>query len=376
MPIVSLFTLEIKTANGSVSTMPPSHPTAQGPRVSLRDIAREVGVSHVTVSLALRGATRISQQTREAILSAAARLGYQPDPMLSALSAYRQAKQPTGIRSTVAWLNQWTNPRHLRAFQEFDAYWQGAHAYAAKLGYRLEEFVVKKEMSPARLQQILLARNVRGILIPPHVNDLVLPGFDWDLFALVRLGTSVKQPRADIVTSDQLACAAIAFHRMWEKGYRRIGYISSHRFDRNTGGHFRAGYLSAQDVHVPLRRHIAPCALEDEASAANVRALGRWLRKVKPDAILSALSHLPEMLTHAGYRVPDDLSVAALSVLDGHYDAGVDQNSLEIGRVAMATLASLIHQNERGIPQYCRRILVEGRWIDGASLPPRSQAAP
>jgi len=37
----------------------------------------------------------------------------------------------------------------------------------------------------------------------------------------------------------------------------------------------------------------------------------------------------------------------------------------------MATLAGLIHQNERGIPQYCRRILVEGRWVDGTSLPNR-----
>jgi len=52
----------------------------------------------------------------------------------------------------------------------------------------------------------------------------------------------------------------------------------------------------------------------------------------------------------------------------------VDQNSYETGGVAMRTLAGLIHQNERGIPQYCRRILVEGRWIDGASLPPARTA--
>jgi hypothetical protein len=43
-----------------------------------------------------------------------------------------------------------------------------------------------------------------------------------------------------------------------------------------------------------------------------------------------------------------------------------------VGRVALATLAGLIHQNERGIPQYCRRVLVEGRWVDGTSLPARS----
>jgi LacI family transcriptional regulator len=68
--------------------------------------------------------------------------------------------------------------------------------------------------------------------------------------------------------------------------------------------------------------------------------------------------------------VPRDLAAATTSMLDGNFDAGVDQNSHEIGQVAMRTLAGLIHQNERGIPRYCRRILVEGRWVDGASLPP------
>lgn len=32
-------------------------------------------------------------------------------------------------------------------------------------------------------------------------------------------------------------------------------------------------------------------------------------------------------------------------------------------------LASLSHKNERGIPRYCGRILVEGWWIDGAGMP-------
>lgn len=353
--------------------MPP-RPTPAGSRISLRDIATEVGVSHVTVSLALRGDIRISAARRQEISAVAERLGYRPDPMLASLSAYRQAKKPMSIRSTVAWINQWPNPRHLRRFQEFDAYWRGANDYAAQLGYRLEEFAVNKDMTPARLEQILVARNVRGILIPPHTNGLALPDFNWSQFSIVRLGISVKQPRAHIVTSDQLNCAAMAFERIWERGYRRIGYVSSQRFDRNTGGNFRAGYLSAQEVHVPLRRHLAPLALSEESTVTDVRSLRKWLRTTKPDAIISAFGNLADALKRADCRVPDDVGVAGLSLLDGHFDSGVDQNSLEVGRVAMATLAALINQNERGIPQYCRRTLVEGRWVDGSSLPSHEAA--
>ncbi len=365
MPSVSLFTL--------VSPGPKhravSDPRPTGARVSLRDIAAEIGVSHVTVSLALRGDPRISTVRREEITAAAERLGYRPDPMLASLSAYRQAKKPMEIRSTVAWLNQWPDPRQLRRFQEFDAYWRGAKEYAARLGYRLEEFVLGKDLSPTRLQQILLARNVRGILVPPHGSGLSLPAFDWDLFSVVRLGISVKDLRVHIVTSDQMNCAVMAFERMWDKGYRRIAYITAHPFERNTGGNFRAGYLSAQDARVPLRSHLAPLTLTDLNRAADARMFRKWLRSTRPDAILTAIGHLPELLESSRCRVPEDVGVAALSLLDGHFDAGVDQNSLEVGRVAMATLAALIHQNERGVPQYCRRILVEGRWVDGTSLP-------
>jgi len=349
--------------------VPSSRPT---PPVSLRDIAAEVGVSHVTVSLALRGDPRISAERRQEIASVAERLGYRPDPMLSSLSAYRQSKKPVEIQSALAWLNQWPNPRQLRSFQEFDAYWRGAHAYAEQLGYRLEEFVIGKDMTAARLQQILLARNVRGILVPPHSHGFDLAGFAWDQFSVVRLGVSVKQLRAHIVTSDQKNCAAMAFERMWEKGYRRIAYVTAHPFERNTGGNFRAGYLSGQDTHVNLRSHLAPLTLSDTNRTADTRLFRKWLRGTRPDAILCAIGFLPELLDAARCQVPEDVGVAALSLLDGHFDAGVDQNSLEVGRVAIATLAGLIQQHERGIPIYCRRILVEGRWVDGSSLPKRN----
>jgi hypothetical protein len=95
----------------------------------------------------------------------------------------------------------------------------------------------------------------------------------------------------------------------------------------------------------------------------------QWLKSQRPDAVIATHAKLPNLLTTVGARVPRDLAVAALSVLDGNFDAGVDQYSIEVGRVTFRTLAGLVHQNERGIPLYCRRVLVEGRWIDGSNLP-------
>lgn len=339
-------------------------------RISLRDIAKQVGVSHVTISLGLRNDPRIPPERCKQIQKIAERMGYRPDPMLSSLAVYRQAKRAAVIQSTMAWFNQWAKPKELRGLLEFDAYWRGARESAERLGYRLEEFVLKPEMTGPRLQKILTTRNVRGILIPPHREGLSLAEFDWSLFSIVRFGVSVKVPRAHIVSSDQTKCAALALSRIRERGYQRIGYVTSSRFDQNTEGHFRAGYLSGQDGQFPSRAEPLPTLiLDEEPSPEEPRLLEDWLRRARPDAIITSHSRLPRLLAEIGCKVPREIAVATLSILDGNLDAGIDQNSLEIGRVAASTLASLIHQNERGVPQLCRRILVEGTWVEGKSVP-------
>jgi LacI family transcriptional regulator len=95
------------------------------------------------------------------------------------------------------------------------------------------------------------------------------------------------------------------------------------------------------------------------------------LKKYKPDAILTDVSELPGLLKKIGCKIPDDLGLATTSVLDGNADAGIDQNSKEIGKVAIQLLISLINHNERGIPRVCREVLVEGQWVDGKTLPPK-----
>jgi len=77
------------------------------------------------------------------------------------------------------------------------------------------------------------------------------------------------------------------------------------------------------------------------------------------------------MLARAGYHVPRDLGLATNSV-DDNIDAVIYQNSDEIGKAAIQLLISLIHHNERGVPPVRREVLVEGKWVDGSTFPPRN----
>jgi DNA-binding LacI/PurR family transcriptional regulator len=67
-----------------------AHWSASAKIVTIRDIARHLGVHHATISRALRNDRRLSRETIERVTSAAKELDYVPNPMLSALMAYRQ----------------------------------------------------------------------------------------------------------------------------------------------------------------------------------------------------------------------------------------------------------------------------------------------
>ena len=338
-------------------------------RVSLRDIADELGISHVSVSLALRDSPRVSEKRKKEIREVAERLGYRPDPMLTALAAYRKQKGGVGIHSALAWINQWEDKDQLRRFKEFDAYWNGAKDAAQHLGFHLEEFRVNEDLTGKRLSDILKARCIRGILLPPHSKGIHLEGFDWDYFSIVRFGFSVKQSRVHLVGSDMVGNALLAYQKMLDNGYTRIGMVTEKHFDQNIRHNVNAGFLAAQNQHLLHSKQLPPLFFDVTKKDQHAKQLLKWIQRYKPDSILTSEPKLKDLLIELGYRIPEDIAVAGTSILDAPYDTGIDQNSYEIGRVAVSVLTGLIHENETGIPSTIRRTMIDGHWVQGKSLP-------
>lgn len=338
-------------------------------RVTLRDIAKVIGTTSVSVSLALRNSARVSAALREKIQAKAREMGYRPDPMLAALAHYRRGSVQTPISAELAWINCWPDVKKLRSFKEFNLYWQGAFAEADQCGYRLEEFHLHGDLSATRLEQILRTRNIQGVLLPPlpalaHGPRPDWREFDWSRFSVVRFGYSSEQPRAHIVSSDQLANGLLACENIRRLGYSRLGLVTTQR----PVVRFAAGYLHHQMNCEPALQ-IPPLLLREANREADKRALTAWLKRCKPEVIFTDLQFIPDMLAELGLRVPRDIGLVTTSVLDGQADAGIFQNSEEIGRAAVQLVISLIHHAEFGVPKVCREVLVEGRWQDGRTLP-------
>jgi LacI family transcriptional regulator len=334
----------------------------------MRDIAKAVGVSASAVSLAIKNSPRVSEAVRQKIQEKIKQMGYQPDPMLAALCHYRRSRSTAPIAAELAWINCWPVPQKLRSYREFDYYWQGALEEARGNGFRLGEFCLNECKTLERLQKILRARNIRGILLPPHGALKINWGsFGWDDFCTVRFGHSIQNPRVHIVAGDQLTDGMIAFEHIWNRRYRRIAYVASRGSSIRTA-RFSAGFLQGQ-LKVEAKLKLQPLLLDETDYQKDEQLFLSWLHRTKPDAIFTDLPYLQRMLAKAGYRVPSDVALASTSVLDGNASAGIDQNSKEIGRAAIQMLISLINHNEQGIPEICRELLIEGSWTDGDTLP-------
>lgn len=338
------------------------------PRVTLRDIAEAAGVHFTTVSLALRNHPRLPRATCERIQRLAKDMGYVPDPMVASLASYRHAQTQAANRATLAWVTSFPRRYDWKKVDIFREQYEGAALRANALGYTLEDFwITDPGMSCARSSQILRTRNITGLIIAPQPKAGGELALDWDYFSAVSIGYSLVRPSLHMVCAHQYRCIRIALQELDLRGYRRIGLVmlkaSDDRVDRN----WLAGYLVDQ-YEAPRRKHRRPLMLP----SWNEDAFADWFRREKPDAIVTKLPQTMPALRRLKVVVPDEVGLVYLSdVHPGDDHSGVDEKPRQVGAAAVDLVVGMLHRNERGIPATPNRLLIEGAWVEGATVRPR-----
>ncbi len=348
-------------------------------RVTQKDIARIAGVSHVTVSLALRNRREISPATRKRVQAIAEKMGYTPDPMLKALSAYRRHKRPAAFQANLAWLNNHHNPGHFFQFDDFRLFFHGAKERAAELGYGIEVVnLVDYDFKARAVQKMFAARGIEGILVSPLEDHDDHIDLDWSRYSAVRIGYSMRDTPLHSVTNSQYRTAVLAVENLRRLGYRRIGCMLGDAFNERTGGHFLGGYVSARTQlkleEIPVK--IVHAGVIEEADESVWRQARAWLKRHQPEVILTHAGSILEYLHKLGYRVPEDVAVASLSLEESDTVlSGVHQNGRKVGRASVDVLVGLLERQETGIPETPMHVLIEGVWRDGHTTTKRQPAA-
>ena len=337
-------------------------------RVTLRDIGKEAGVHHTTVSLALRNHPSLPEQTRERIRKIADEMGYRPDPVLSALNAYKTSRMRDVAVAKIAVV---TNIPDL-GDPSFDADFfartlSGARDRARSLGYDLDIFNIAEEsLSASRLETVLRTRSIQGMILAYFRDDSPL-SLDWDEFSAVKIEHLPHQPELNVVCSSQMQAAELALRKLKEKGYKRVAALLNTLTDLKLGHYYSAGFKAFNDMFEPEDR-IAPCYFSDyEELAAKMPA---FLKEARPDALVSDWNQaVLDLCSENGYDVPGNIGFASLSLPSGEATfSGVLPAYERVGELAVDNVAQMLRSNERGLPERAFHAFVDGSWVNGGTL--------
>lgn len=349
------------------------------PRPTLNDIARLVGFSKNTVSLALRGDPQIPEVTRERIRKAAEKLDYQPNAVVSQLMAQLRASRTTRLQAKLALVNANRDPAALRSHPTIPTYVEGCESRAAKLGYSFDRFWLHDPtINAARWLRILHTRGIKGLVLVGLMDSNHLPdqlGAVWQQLPTVVTGVRTRDPSLSFCSVDHHNLALLAFERAMALGYKRPALVLDDVIDALVERRFSAGYLTGQRS-LPQRQHVPIFGQLTEASKEP--ALFRsWLERYQPDVVFTLYNNVVSWLKASGRRIPEDIGVIQLEWRGTRPEiAGMNQHNFVTGEAAVDMVVSQIHNNETGVQEFPRATLIGATWVDGASVRDQRAEAP
>jgi LacI family transcriptional regulator len=335
--------------------------------VRLQDIADAAGVSRAAVSMALRNHASISVATRTRIQELARKLGYQPNPLVSALMSYQrttQARRATHL--TLAMVLNFSRRGDWRSYVSDDLI-SSAAARAGQLGYRLEEFWLGDlKMSPQRLSSVLYQRSTPGVIVAPLLAAHGHLNMEWERFSSVAIGYSLVRPPLHRITTDRHQAMRLALRKLRRLGCERIGLAMHVNQDARVNHQWGAAFVWEQQQQAAANR---TSLFVVEERDWNERNFAGWFEKNRPDVILGYDTAILDWLKRQRRKVPEDVGFVHLWNPDrsGRF-AGLYHDPPAIGAAAVDFLVGMIHRNERGLPETPQTLLLDASWQGGATL--------
>jgi len=270
-------------------------------RLTIRDVARQAGVSVTTASRVLNNREDVSADTRQRVLAVAQRLQYVPSAMAR------------GLVSGRAWMlgvvvNDSASPIYAEIVKGIETV-----ANAAGYGLLLGNSADSQEQALSRLS-MLHAGHIEGVLLAPVQTDR------RDVEELKRLGVPFvlllrhfDDPDHDYVTADNLAGGQLVTQHLANLGHRRIGHVAGPLYTSTAQGRL-GGYRKAlAEAGLPFDETLVSAGRFTVAGGYEA-ALPLLDHPDRPSAIFAASDMqavgVMKAARQVGLRIPDDLALA------------------------------------------------------------------
>ena len=317
--------------------------------VTIKDIARELGISPSTVSRALKDHFEISEETKKAVREVAEKLNYQPNSL--ALSLRYSKSNTIGV----------IIPEIVHFF--FSTVISGIEDIAHSRGYNviITQSNESMEREMANLQTLFNNR-VDGVLISisketnkyTHLESVIQKGLPLVFFDRVAHGLKCSK-----VTVDDFMGGYQATQHLIQQGYKKIMHlggpeyldISHRRMEGYKKAHQEAGIEIDEDMI------IFDMISNDQATQDLVFKL---LTERKPDSVFAFTDMAALTALRAAYKlgksVPDDFGVVGFSnwqftAFTSPSISTVEQPGFELGQHATELLLNQIESEEEQIKQ-------------------------
>jgi DNA-binding LacI/PurR family transcriptional regulator len=330
--------------------------SSSGGRVGIRDVARALGVSLMTVSLALRNSPRVSVKTREKVHKVAEQLGYRPDPEVARLMSRLRQVGGRKSKATIALVDF-----SMREPGTGDGYFNqvllGAQERAEALGFQVMQAMLgEMKCGVPRLLHILYNRGVTGILLLPPRLPLVLPQqLDWSKFAVVSTTYAISPHLVNRVVPHQFIDMCRALRRLEGAGFKRIGIFFETDFEERTLYQFTAAITllgRADWIYRTRSRHELP-----------VNEVRDWIEARRPEIILAPfVEQLHPLLEKLPGAIRPRLYSLGVTNLEGI--PCWEQRPRAIGAYGINLLVGMIHNSEFGLPESPATTMLHGFFRD------------
>jgi len=336
---------------------------------TLKDIAGATGVSAMTVSRVLRGSPRVSERTRELVLREARRLNYQPDPHLMRMMQAVRGRKEQRVRAVIAVIREDVPKDGLLGpsyqYVPVEDIRRRAHGH----GYAVEEFFLGRDgLTPKRLQKILHARGIEGVIVSPQSVQLPCSKLDYSSFAAVTFGNAMSKPALHMTAGNMTLGIQMAAALLRQRGYQRVGvavtkWIVTRSQFGYSGGFFHWQQSLPPECRVPL------LLFPENDIRAGFGEFAKWMREQKPDAVISFDTYVPGWLQRLGLSFPRDVGFVVHDWTPKMAGlAGIFQQRDHLAAAAVDLVVTQISQHERGIPEVPRQIMITPKWVEGASV--------
>lgn len=303
---------------------------------TIKDIAKELGVSVSTVSRALQDKPEISDETKQLVRETAAKLQYRPNTMAVALKTRKTYSIGVVVPQIVSFF--------------YATVVQGIEQVANELGYQVFVSSSNEDMIK-EMQNVygFLDHRVDGMIVSlsKATDEFVhIHRIEGDNVPLVLFDRTSKEINVPKVVANDADAAYMAVSHLIENGAKRVALITGPEHMLIGRNRFR-GYRAALTNHgLPIDNSlIVRCNLTvDNAKQATSELLNL---KNPPDAIFGINDDVAIGALYAikekGLSIPDDVAVVGFSNSrrSSYMEPALstlDQNPLKIGILAAKLL--------------------------------------